>query len=110
MTISGIWNTGLKLLPDQITSIYKNHNREEAQQLIDVESYSSSFFNPKFCINGLLNKIQDHITTNKNINEQTIKIIRVEYTGNTIQLIIDSNYNLTEIDSLRYDIKKNVKN
>jgi hypothetical protein len=104
MTILGIWNTGMDLLPEQVRNINKNYRYDEASELIENGSKTPYFFNPKYCINSLLDKIDRFINLDKNIKEAVVKIDRVVYTGSTIELVIDSTCKLSVINSLRDNI------
>ena len=106
MTILGIWNTGMDLLPEQIRNINKNYSYEDASELIEIGSKTPYFFNPKYCINSLLDKIDSFIIEDKNIKGAVIKIDSVVYTGSTIELVIDSSCKLSVINGLRDNIRK----
>ena len=67
MTILGIWNTGMKLLPEQIKKIKENYYHYQASELIEIGSKTPYFFNPKYCINGLLDNIDNFIRGDKTI-------------------------------------------
>ena len=103
MTILGIWNTGAKLLPDQIKNIEQNYTNRQADKIIEDDSKTTNFFNPKFCINELLHKIHSRIHMNTTTK---IQIIGLVYTGNTIQIRIRETHNLDKINSLRDDVRQ----
>ena len=106
MTILGIWNTGMPLLPEQVRVIHKNYSYEDALELIENGSKTPYFFNPKYCINSLLDKIHSSITEDKNIKGAVVKIDSVVYTGSTIELVIDCTSELKVISCLRDNIRK----
>lgn len=106
MTILGIWNTGMALLPEQVRNIKKNYSNEDALRLIENESKTPYFFNPKYCINSLLDKIHTSITDDKNIQGAIVKIHSVVYTRSTIELVIESASDLKLINCLRDKIRK----
>lgn len=106
MTILGIWNTGMDLLPEQIRNINKNYSHGDASELIKIGSKTPYFFNPKYCINSLLDKIHSFISDDKNIKGGVVKMHSIVYTGSTIELVIDSNCNLGAINGLRNNICK----
>ena len=106
MTILGIWNTGMPLLPEQVRNIKKNYSYEDALELIQNGSKTPYFFNPKYCINSLLDKIHTCIIDDKNIKGTVVKIHSVVYTGITIELVIESASDLKLINCLRDKIHK----
>jgi hypothetical protein len=99
MTLYNLWSNGNELIPHQKEFIKKNFSEIEQKEL-EIKSKSLEFFNPKGCINDLLFKLH-FICDQSMITNLKFKINKVVYTGNTLQILLESSVLFDNINKLR---------
>ena len=85
MTLCGIWNTGCKLLNYQEKFLKKNYSYDDAKSLI-ADSRGVEFFNPKGCINGLLEQIDQAISNIPICDTKNLIIDGIYQTNSTLHI------------------------
>jgi hypothetical protein len=105
MTVYNIWANRSQLISHQLKNLINSYDVE----MIDIFKKNSEigFFNPNGCINDLLYKLQYYC---KDTWDQiTFKIDAVEFTGNTLQIILKKSPSFNNVDKVRNKMKQIVE-
>ena len=80
ITVCSIWNTGAPLLKHQEHFLQNNYSPEERARLT-YDAGGLDFFNPKYCINSLLETIDENISQ---FGKQQMIFDSLYFTGQTL--------------------------
>ena len=99
MTVYNVWCNGKKFLPHQKEFMKKHFSAAEQKQL-EAQSKLAVFFNPKGCINELLNKLWD-VCDDSPITTVTLTVNKVVFTGNTVQILFENSPVFDSVNQVR---------
>ena len=102
VTVSSIWNTGSPLLKHQENFLEKNYSPEEKTRLT-YDAGGVEFFNPKYCINSLLETLDKNIS---HFGKQQMIVDKLYFTGQTLGIKFKSNRFPERMTKCRDTIRK----
>lgn len=100
MTIYNLWSNGSKLLKHQRKFIEQNFSAETVIELKN-QSKHIGYFNPNGCIDNLLYRLYFECQKENVLSKIVLKIKNVNFTGNTIQILLEDCEEFSKINSFR---------
>jgi hypothetical protein len=101
VTVCNIWSNGRPLLEHQKNFLLQNYSIDDARNFYE-QSQQIGFFNPDWCMNNLLEKLQ------KVIPSEGVELIieGVYFSGSTMGISFSSNSDTTKLDKCRDDSRR----